>query len=97
VAIKYCSSDAAVVLAPCQLIAGAIRRKHRIVCDLAGHPQYRSRSRAMRRIPIPLARAATIVATLSASLPDMRRPDLTCPDCNAGYRRIEMTSKKGRV
>jgi hypothetical protein len=51
----------------------------------------------MRRIPIPLARAATIAATLSASLPDMRRSDLTCPDCNAGYRRIEMTSKKDRV
>jgi hypothetical protein len=25
----------------------------------------------------------------------MRKSDLTCPDCNAGYRRVELTSKKG--
>jgi hypothetical protein len=27
--------------------------------------------------------------------PDMRRSDVTCPNCNAGYRRIELVSKKG--
>jgi hypothetical protein len=26
---------------------------------------------------------------------DMRKSDLTCPDCKAGYRRIELISKKG--
>ena len=25
----------------------------------------------------------------------MRKSDLTCPECNAGYRRIELISKKG--
>jgi hypothetical protein len=28
-------------------------------------------------------------------LPDMRKSDLICTDCNAGYRRIELISKKG--
>jgi hypothetical protein len=27
--------------------------------------------------------------------PDMRKSDLTCPECHAGYRRIELISKKG--
>jgi predicted Zn finger-like uncharacterized protein len=25
----------------------------------------------------------------------MRKSDLTCPECKAGYRRIELTSKTG--
>jgi len=25
----------------------------------------------------------------------MRRSDVTCPGCNAGYRRIELTSRQG--
>jgi transposase-like protein len=25
----------------------------------------------------------------------MRRSDVTCPNCNAGYRRIELTSRPG--
>lgn len=29
------------------------------------------------------------------TVPDMRKSDLACPECNAGYRRIELTSKKG--
>ena len=27
--------------------------------------------------------------------PDMRKSDVTCPECNAGYRRIELTSRPG--
>jgi hypothetical protein len=29
------------------------------------------------------------------TVPDMRKSDLTCPECKAGYRRIELISKKG--
>lgn len=29
------------------------------------------------------------------TVPDMRKSDLACPECNAGYRRIELISKKG--
>jgi transposase-like protein len=25
----------------------------------------------------------------------MRKSDVTCPECNAGYRRIEQTTQKG--
>jgi transposase-like protein len=25
----------------------------------------------------------------------MRKSDVTCPQCSAGYRRVELTSKKG--
>jgi transposase-like protein len=25
----------------------------------------------------------------------MKKSDLTCPECKAGYRRIELTSKRG--
>ena len=27
----------------------------------------------------------------------MRKGDVTCPDCFAGYRRIELESQKGKV
>jgi hypothetical protein len=32
-----------------------------------------------------------------ARFADMRKSDLTCPECKAGYRRIELTSKTGAV
>jgi transposase-like protein len=25
----------------------------------------------------------------------MRKSDITCPNCNAGYRRIELTTRRG--
>ena len=30
-----------------------------------------------------------------ASLPSMKKSDITCPECNAGYRRIELVSIGG--
>jgi len=27
----------------------------------------------------------------------MKKGDVTCPDCSAGYRRIELESRKGRA
>jgi len=29
------------------------------------------------------------------TVPGMKKSDLACPECNAGYRRIELISKKG--
>jgi hypothetical protein len=29
-------------------------------------------------------------------VPAMQRPDVICPKCHAGYRRIELASRKGR-
>jgi len=29
------------------------------------------------------------------TFPDMRKSDVTCPECSAGYRRIELAPKKG--
>jgi hypothetical protein len=58
--------------------------------DLASHPQHRphthSSSRAMRRIPVPVARAATIAATLSASLSSNRRRPSWVPSALARLR-----------
>ena len=31
----------------------------------------------------------------NGTVPDMRKSDLSCPECKAGYRRIELISKKG--
>jgi hypothetical protein len=28
-------------------------------------------------------------------LPDMKKSDLSCPNCHAGYRRIELTTRPG--
>jgi hypothetical protein len=30
-----------------------------------------------------------------STLPDMKKSDVTCPQCHAGYRRVELVSKKG--
>lgn len=30
-----------------------------------------------------------------STVPGMKKSDLACPECNAGYRRIELISKKG--
>jgi predicted Zn finger-like uncharacterized protein len=30
------------------------------------------------------------------TVPSMRKTDVVCPKCKAGYRRIELASKKGR-
>ena len=31
----------------------------------------------------------------NGTVPGMKKSDLACPECNAGYRRIELISKKG--
>jgi transposase-like protein len=31
----------------------------------------------------------------TAHIRKMRKSDVTCPECNAGYRRVELTSKAG--
>jgi transposase-like protein len=28
-------------------------------------------------------------------IPSMRKSDVTCPNCHAGYRRVELVSEKG--
>ena len=41
---------------------------------------------------------ARIAGALRFSLcPDMKKGDVTCPDCAAGYRRIELDSGKGQA
>jgi hypothetical protein len=33
--------------------------------------------------------------TGSVHYPDMKKSDVQCPECSAGYRRIELTSRNG--
>jgi hypothetical protein len=37
----------------------------------------------------------SVIQTKHGTVPDMRKFDITCPGCNAGYSRIELISKNG--
>lgn len=44
---------------------------------------------------VRLVSALSSVRTHQAIDPRMKKSDLTCPVCHAGYRRIELTSQRG--
>jgi len=40
-------------------------------------------------------RRLPLLQWIEDAVPDMRKSDVTCPRCKAGYRRIELISAKG--
>ena len=59
----------------------------------------RESATATRDVNAPFceARSSWTVTIVRPSLPAMRKGDVICPECNAGFRRIELDSRRGHA